>query len=575
MLLQLQWRYCILNNLFVTTKRLKHLIISMFLLIGATIVFQGCNSIFEEGGSEAGDIDYSGSNFFITVKVENPSTPSTRADHEDDAEEDGTPAENYIDIANDDISLLLFDKAGNILANIVSEEGWTYNLINDGANELHTFETEVVFPEDMPSGIKDYIRANGVQVLVVANWNTADTQAAYADIFTKGDDTFQSLTEIWQDDENYNYNYHPSASGSWTPDIDARRLIPMFGIAQSSPFRMGSKGYESSVTVQMQRSLAKIEVIDAIDQEGVGIGDVSLTRYNTSARFIPNLITNPGWNASMAQVGVSSLPAGVRTVDGLTFVKEGEDKWVAYVPEMELSRPGASGELPADRTHIDVTIETSSALDGIYDGGVYPIHFARYSDAQTPTVPDESWNHILRNHIYRYTVTKVGMDVKIHLQVIPWVVDDDEIWDFTDHVSLKPLVWEGSYDNINHDTAEVTLILEPGKPLEGMFQIMSPVNGRWYATLVPLDDAVTSAVSFCDENGNIPGGSPLLEVSGIIPGPEESAVYICPTNYGSEQKSRFRLEFYVENMGRWFEVPMVREGTASNFIIVRPSNLIE
>lgn len=548
----------------------------------AALLLQGCIYDREEVLPDAND------NFRITVTMTTPSVASTRvtrAAHEDDYEEKGTAAEDYIDLDNNDVKLAIFDKAGTYLFDIECEQEWTTIVTSDGTT-YHTYETELEFPEDYSTAKIDNIRNNGVQVLVVANWNKADTDAGYADAFRNADGTTQRLADVWKDRGSYNYRYQPSTAASagkstWMPDLDADRLIPMFGIGQSTPFTQYIDGRPvAKASVQMQRVLAKIEVVDAIEQPGVGIEDVVLTDFNDSGRLIPDVEANPDWNQSMSQVDLSSIPEGVNEVSGLTFFREGEKKWVAYVPEKALQKIAKGDPLPASRTHVDVTIGTTGNLSDYLDGGVFPLHFARYDDKSVPSVVDESWNHILRNHIYRYTVKKIGLGVDIHLHVIPWYVDDTEEWDFTDNVSLKPLTWGGSYTRFDEEKSEVVLTLEKGKLLEGIFQVMSPINGNWFARLVPLGDADPRAISFVDKYGNVipdeDGNDDFnLEIHGKIPGPEESSIFIRALNYDNAPMSRFRLEFYVENLGTWVELPMVKEGNESNYIIIRPSNELQ
>ena len=546
------------------------------LLLGLILPLQSC--IYDEV-TETSDPD----GYYLTVKVQTKSIAGTRASHEDDAEERGSEAEDYMDIEAGDIKLSLFDKAGNYLFDIVNEEDW--EVIVDSKNMVyHVFEKLLEFPDEMPQDQVDRISREGVKVLVVTNWKSNETNADYDGAFKKTSTDYQNLTEIWADDGSYNFSYEADPGNmSWTPDIQRKRLIPMFGIAQSTPFTEYANGKPMAIaTIPMQRVLAKVEVIDGMQQEGVAIESVQLTDYNTSGRLIPDVDRNPDWDKTMAQVDVSSIPAGVREeTSDLNFVKEEGKKWVAYVPEKELIKVKPGEEVPADRTHIDVKIGVNGTLEEYYDGGVFPIHFARYDQTDfTPYVPDESWNHILRNHIYRYTVTKLGMGLELHLHVIPWYVDEYEEWDFTDNISLKPLVWEGNYQDFDEESGEVRLSLGNDELLTGVFQIMSPVNGNWYAKLVPLGDADPSSVSFVDSKGNVipseNGNTEYnLEIHGKIPGPAESAIFIRPTRYGDAPESRFRLEFYVENLDTWVEVPMVKEGTASNFIIIRPSNIIQ
>lgn len=536
---------------------------SSFLLIACiATILQSC--IFENQLEPDGDMHLS-----ITIRTGS----NTRANHTDDYEEAGTLDENYIDIDGDDIKLVIFDNDGKRLFDINTTGRWNANKI-DEVSSYYTFETKLDFPDEYSEDQVNAIRNNGVKVVVLANWKAYESGKNYNNIFKKGDGSNQTLTEVWADKASNNFSYTATASASWQPSKDNKKLIPMFGYAASGAFRNSL----ASVQVQMQRALAKIEVIDETGQEGVKIEGVTMTKYNTSGRFIPDLTANPDWNLSNAQVSLSSLPDGVALANGLLFVKATDKKWIAYVPEMELERLSPTDPLTDARTHLNVTIGTTSGLGS----GTYPVHFAKYDANSVPSVADESWNHILRNHIYRYSITQVGFNLHLTLHVIPWNLDEEEEWDFTDNVSVKPLVWTpGTFDFLDVESNELVMSLEPANILTGVFQIMSPKNGKWYATLVPLDGSNPGAITFCDAEGNIlpnpAGDTPdyQLEVSGIIPSNTNTTIYVRPTSYEPSVESRFRLEFHVENMGNWLEAPMVRLGEQSNYVLVRKSNLIE
>lgn len=524
---------------------------------------QSCGLIYDEYSP-----DYESGEFRIRVNVQTGKDELTRADHTDDSELKGSAAENFIDFDSGNFRIAIFNNDGTHLLD-VDRSDWNVSSSEDSYYVYHVIDIALDLPEGTTKQDKERIKTEGVRVMALANWNTPTDNSAYESIFTNSDDSRQNLGEIWADDEHYNFSYRAESDGAtWLPSTADRKLIPMFGIGKSSPFSVSTGGgeYRTSVVVPMQRALAKVEVINNIEPSKGSISNVTMSSFNDSGRFIPDVDKNPDWDKIGAQVDVSSLPKNVVTNDrNLTFVQEG-NKWVAYIPEMELG-----STLNNDRPHINVQI---TGTDGIENNIV---HFAQYNDVSEPSIPDESWNHVLRNHIYRYVVTRGSIRTNIHLHVIPWIRDEEEIWDFTDHVSVQTLSWQG-YDHLVSETGEVYLSFE--ESLKGIFQIMSPVNGRWMVKLVPLGDAKPGAVTFVDAFGRVmepSHGEPpyCLEISGIIPGPANSVMYIAPTDIGDDQESRFRLEFYVENVGNWVEVPMVTNSTVSNYTIIRKANLIQ
>ena len=545
----------------------------------------------------AGFDGISGSPYRMSITVLAGSTASTRADHTDTTEEAGSAAENYIDFANNDFRIVLFDNAGNYLLELDAANKWILFPSPSNSNyAYYQMECEIEFPESVTKEALERIKAEGLQVMALANWKSPNGQNAYNSLFA-ANNGHQTLANIWKDGTSYNFGYTCDAGNlSWRPDHTAatKRLIPMFGYSNASKFEMRSNGgiLYSSATIQMQRAMAKIEVIDNLTaQPDLSVDGVTMTDFNTSGRFIPDVEANPDWDKIGSQVGKSSLPTGVAQAANLTFFHDQPNKkWVAYVPEMALAKPvfNNNGDLQDSRTHLNVSIK--SDLD-FYTGDVYPLHFAQY-DAKTflPTIPDDSWNHILRNHIYRFSINKVGIFVQLHLHVIPWDYEEDEIWDFTDHVSISELLkWQSTTDETGNttptyeeidDKGNVFLLLD-GTSLVGEFNIKSPLNGRWYARLTPLGDAKTNAVSFVDENGNIiepAAGDPkaCLEISGIIDGLSAQKIYIKPTDSGNDYESTYRLDFFVENLGVWMDVQMSPNPSEfSTYTIVRKANIIE
>ena len=564
--------------------------------VGLLVALQGC--IWDGPLGE----DSRDSSFHLSVTVLAGSSAATRAGHADDFEENGTAAENYIDFDGNDFRIVLFDNQGDYLLELDGFDNWTtYPYATDADYTTYKMTCEVVFPESIGDATIEELKRNGFKVMALANWRSARSEGYSNLFFPSGASSRQTLSEIWSDGTHYNFPYTPASDGiSWQPSIESKRLIPMFGYASASKFEPRTSGGElySNATIKMQRAVAKIEVLDNLkDQPSLSVDEVAMTAFNASGRFIPDVAANANWDKVGEQVDVSSIPADVQKYTNLQFFRQGGTqgggKWIAYVPEMALDKLSVDATTKAfnpesdaaqARPHLDVKI--GSTL-GFYEGGTYSAHFARYNDNFEPTIPDDSWNHILRNHIYRFSVNKVGLSVNLHLHVIPWVLDDDEVWDFTDHVTVQQkLQWTPkTYSRLDEESGEVLLKLEKGAILEGSFRISTPVNGRWYARLIPLGEAKTNAVSFVDSEGKVmspSSGDPAacLEISGIISSdvPGETTVptifYIMPTNFDNDQESQFRLEFFVENLGVWMDVPMT-EGGYSYYTIVRPGNKID
>lgn len=583
-----------------TSKTLYNTLLRSAITLVLVVVLWGCNAIDDPVYELPSNGDF---HLALTIQTSNS---STRAGHEDSFEEIGTDAENYIDMNGNDYKVVLFDKSGNFILDIDGSEISFINKFEESNSIYYTIEKDVEFPEEFDQNRKESIQKNGMQVMVLANWKGMG-RTGYDNIFTNGEN-HQTLSQIWKDNTNYNFFYKDSPKSgndaerqTWYPqsEIAQKELIPMFGLSTTTGFsKLNNGGYRTDVIVPMQRALAKIEVIDEIsnNQPGFRMREVVMTNHNTYGRFIPDVEANTEWDKIGMQVNSSSLPASVGNVSrNLHFIKENpaSNVWVAYVPEMCLSPTG--NKLFSDsRARLDVKLESDNDMfQDMLQNAVYSIHFGQYDPVTSePSIPDESWNHILRNHIYRFEVRRVGVKAEIELHVKPWVLDDDEDWDFTDNITIQqPLVWkalnekEMTYETLDKSNGKVLLWIDPDKDriLTGTFNISTPLNGRWIARLTPLDDASPNAMSFVDEKGNalLPNhGDPAvcLEVSGIVEKSNPAIIRIRPTKFSNDFMSAYKLEFYVENMGVWTKVSLVNDddrdpgSSFDYYTIVRKNN---
>ena len=187
----------------------------------------------------------------------------------------------------------------------------------------------------------------------------------------------------------------------------------------------------------------------------------------------------------------------------------------------------------------------------------------------------------------RCTLGYIGEEISLHLHVIPWYPEEDEMWEFTDHVTVdRTMVWkEDSWQSRDDENGEISLKLESDAMLEGTFHISTPVNGKWQARLTRIGDSRANAMTFTDANGDVlepSDGDPAacLEMRGLITDDTNKTeeekwvtIRIRPTVLGEDIESRYRLEFFVENLGIWMEAPVF--GGSNSCIIVRPGNIIQ
>ncbi|MCH5177649.1 MAG: hypothetical protein J1F25_06465, partial [Prevotellaceae bacterium] len=319
--------------------------------------------------------------------------------------------------------------------------------------------------------------------------------------------------------------------------------------------------------IPMLRALAKVEVIDNIGNAGA-ISGVTMTQYNTIGRYIPNIADNPNWNTYNTQIEKPSLPNGANGMTGsnLLFVnipttmnENGvtvtRNVWTAYIPEMQL---GTTQTIEANRPRLNVAVD---------NGSTYPLHFAQYDANSVPSLPNNtSWNYILRNHIYRYTINSINITANLTVNVLPWTIDEDTPWDYIDNVIIEEgnfLEWDENTVLADDKTnATVTLNANTTDIAVATFKISAPRGGRWYVSLLPLEGR-EDAFMLVDENDE-----EITSLSGDI----GTQGYIRIKNrYATvnDRNNRAKLVIMVETIdGRWMEADLC-DGTPTNYTIIQ------
>lgn len=252
----------------------------------------------------------------------------------------------------------------------------------------------------------------GMSLMLVANTdknsNTNGLPAA-GDILWK-----MSAEDIAKARYSFEHTY-----GSWEPEI-GKEHIPMGGLQHYTISRSAleaattqNEAYDIDGTLQeknmyVQRSIAKIRVIDAIEDEAYGIASVSLTGGNTKGAYVPD------------------------------FTLDGAKSWANGTVDIEKATD--VGAWSATST----VVLTSKGEWTLEDGTKYRNHLTGYMPEweynplanQEPTLKittedNESWtlrlrtdlgvSSFVRNHIYEFTVTRnLQGDVVLQYIVCPW-----------------------------------------------------------------------------------------------------------------------------------------------------------
>ena len=332
----------------------------------------------------------------------------------------GTTAENYLNVARPDFAVLIFDGDGRLTENLPFASSV---LITDDSSDYSVYSL---------SG-RITTESDEIQIMVLANWGSFSGRY--------GVGINQMLQTLYTDGQKWNFTM-PAVAGntSWTPYFDEKnpensRTIPMFGISEKISLAQLKNREDRTIRlveggdyppVYMLRSVAKIEVIDNLQQELIEMTGCSLTAYNTVGRYIPDVLRNGEWNVAATQVTTPSLPtdpgfrtAGSAGATALDFVRTtnsaGQNVFVAYIPEMLIGTV---------RPQVEVHISMPT-ISGQTEVRTYPFSLDNYVNGQA----GGSLGAVLRNHIYSYTITKTltSGEITVDYTVCPWAESDTDI----------------------------------------------------------------------------------------------------------------------------------------------------
>lgn len=441
----------------------------------------------------------------LQLRLTLPSSTASATRALNHTQEIGTDAENWIDINDGDYKLIIFNEDGSLLTDDVPVLSFQQEPSYSN-NTKYTITGEIDLRTAADKKLENFY------VMVLANWQGFDG-TSYPSFIGKNI-TKNDANDIYANGTEYNFDVpnHLTPAATWAPSIAKRKAIPMFGLS-------GLLSVDNAVEnwlfakddIPMLRSIAKVELVD--NMLSGAITNVTLSRSNANGRFIPDVETNSSWNDD-TQITTPSLPSSVIDMENLAFFSErrvidNEEKtvWIAYIPEMYLS----SQQTGKVRPHFNVVVNGRRThevkFDNYYDGKV------NMADQLTS---------VLRNHIYRYTITGTTASLELNLSVQPWNMEwDEDEWHFD-----TPTVPEGKWltwttTTIDDDGAtiengytdkpsELRLLMKAGTSdyAEATFTLSAPLKAKWMAQLVSLQGE-TDAFYFDGPDNGIIDGNPI------------------------------------------------------------------
>ncbi|MCH5226561.1 MAG: hypothetical protein J1F16_01885 [Muribaculaceae bacterium] len=367
---------------------IKMLPFTVALVCGFLLISTSCSHNDKEE-----EIDIRGK---VTLKIDlNSLYTSSRAS---ESSSPGNDAENYID--TDNLVLLILDSNDDILTAL---EGNSYKLRESYISPFSKYSLYYELEdEDILQRIKN---KENLGLMVLANWKNYDNNCKFPDfsnfINQNAWDLLSSYTFLTQlGEENF----------SWMPDIQEKRLIPMFGYVKRIEYVV----QQIWANVNLQRVLAKIEINDYLynvtDPSGnttLQIESVKLTGYQYNGRLVPDK-NNYDHATSVSKTSLIAIKPNLNFVK-IPMPAQGNipayNKWVAYVPEMVL---GSNLNDP-ERPYFDISYSDKNGNAPI--SGRFRVDFATYNSNSKPTVDSDIhpnlWTSFLRNHFYRFDIMAI------------------------------------------------------------------------------------------------------------------------------------------------------------------------
>lgn len=280
-------------------------------------------------------------------------------------------------------------RIGQLQVVLYSEDNTAYPLHNlwqetsatqEGGQDTYTFVGSINTNDDSSP------RPGKYKIMVFANCN--ETTQNSNDITTVGTMT-------------YDYTYTAT-------DAPA---IPMWGVTTAKLTLKPGERQELTDGIDLLRAVAKVEVLlqDNDDTKGFSLKGVTLSTANTQGYCLPagyadvkntkELDREEGSPTSFHPIQ-SSAPTS-----NLAFTSDGNGTYTLYLPEYDNGMSNTPATLAVTVADEDNQPET------------YTIEFKNYTNGQ-PT--GDAYN-IVRNHLYRYTITKIDNgQLTVQHQVMPW-----------------------------------------------------------------------------------------------------------------------------------------------------------
>ncbi|MBR2301124.1 MAG: hypothetical protein IKA41_04135 [Bacteroidaceae bacterium] len=281
-------------------------------------------------------------------------------------------------------------------------------------------------------------------------------------------------------------------------------FIPMAGI-KTHTFTANER--QELGTIDLLRSAAKIEVAisDKLFNDGYRLTSTTIDQYNGTGYLMPK-----GWEGventkNLHQENCFNYYSDHKTsATGIQFATQQSNKsMMLYYPEYHTTRYVATST-----PKIGVTLDTGAGTSELS----FPeaIAFGAY-DTNGTLIPG-SYYDIVRNHIYRYTITGISHGITLEYEVAEW--EDGEVWDRgtiaypTYHNPVLPDDIYSSSDRMQAITQEPVMKYtsssseKEANAFSVWFNMNNPTGQKWLPT-IKGHEGDYDIVVYRDDNGTM------------------------------------------------------------------------
>ena len=441
---------------------------SFFILLSCSIMDDGPDALSLQDGSTA--------QVAFTLKLDK-AQPATRTTWGDTYE--NQPGEGY-ENRIDQLQVVLYSTDGNNAAYPLHNLWQETSSTQEGGQDTYTFVGSI------DTNDADSPRPGKYKIMVFANCT----------------DLTDNETNLGNLAYTYTYNNSPA--------------IPMWGVTTAELTLAPGERQELADGIDLLRAVAKVEVQlnERVTQEGFSLTGVTISTANTQGYCLPldydKVETTAALNRE-EETGITTFhpyPNSATTTD-LAFTNDGNNTYTLYLPEYD----NGTGNTPAT---LSVTV-----ADEDNQTETYTLEFKNYTNGQ-PT--GEAYN-IVRNHLYRYTITKIDNgQLTVQHQVMPWEKVTSGITYGDIQCELLP---EGGSDdpkdNDGDPEARYCILLRPGYGDSSdelkesgsagavfQFKLTEPAGAVWTAHL-----SNTEVFSFSDSEITVNNKTQKLVSTGI------------------------------------------------------------